>query len=152
MRSSLLKLSSLLLALICGLAQASDLILVRATDLQALGKEKQGDVIVLMVSQPSCAYCVKVKEDYLEPLLKTANAPAVEVVSLGTSHSFIGFDGQPTTAEALTRELNANFTPTLLFVDSQGKPLHEPMVGLTTPEFYGYYLDEAIRLSRQQIQ
>ena len=152
MRSSLLKLSSLLLVIACAAVQASELTLNHASDLQALGKAQQGDVIVLMVSQPACGYCVKVKEDYLEPLLKTADAPAVEVVSLGTAHSFVGFDGKQTTAEALTRQLNAHFTPTLLFVDSQGNTLHEPMVGLTTPEFYGYYLDEAIRTSREKLQ
>ena len=43
-------------------------------------------------------------------------------------------------------------TPTLLFVDSQGRELAERMVGVTTLEFYGGYLDQAIDASSDKLR
>lgn len=150
MRSSLSKLASLSLLIFSSLSQAAAL--QDASDLHVLGEQNPKDVIVLMISQPGCSYCVKVKEDYLKPLVQTDGAPPVRVINLSTAHQFIGFDGAPTSAEQLTGVLNAQFTPTLLFFDALGHQLHEPIIGLTTPDFYGYYLDTAIELSRQRLK
>lgn len=150
MRSSLSKLFSLSLLMFSCLTRAAEL--QDATDLNALGDQYPKDVIVLMVSQPDCSFCVKVKEDYLKPLIQTDGAPPVRVINLKTAHQFVGFDGAQTSAEQFTGELNAQFTPTLLFFDAQGHQLHERIIGLTTPDFYGYYLDTAIESSRQQLK
>ncbi len=150
MRLNLLKLSSFLSALLfSSLLQATELDL--AKDLKALGESNPKEVIVLMVSRPDCGYCTRVKNDFLGPLLKTDNAPPVRVIRLDTMNEMVGFDGKSHTAEEIAESFNARFTPTILFVNHQGEVLHDPLIGLSTPDFYGYYLDEAIRLSRAQL-
>lgn len=142
------KLALLLLALN---AQAADT-LTDATNLQSLGAAHPNEVIVLMVSQENCGYCVRVKEDYLKPLLKSANHPPLRLLHLDKSSEVIDFDGTSRSGSLIASRLGGRFTPTLLFVDAKGNPVHEPIVGLTTPDYYGYYLDQAIADSRQRLK
>ena len=122
-----------------------------AANLKTLGAANPNEVIVLMVSQEHCGYCVRVKEDYLKPLLQTENAPPVRVLHLDKTDTLVDFDGQQRSGSLIASRLGGRFTPTLLFVDGQGQALHDPIVGLTTPEYYGYYLDEAIAKSRKKL-
>jgi hypothetical protein len=61
------------------------------------------------------------------------------------------FDGSPVRAAELADRYKVYVTPTLLFVDSQGRELAERMVGVTTLEFYGGYLDQALEASRSKL-
>lgn len=150
MLSSLLKLSNaLVLCLSLSAFAAEDL--SSATDLQQLGSNHPQEVLLLMVSQEDCGYCVRVKQDYLLPLIAAEGHPPVRVLHLHQQHKVIDFDGQTRDADEIASRLGSRFTPTLLFVDSKGKVLHDPIIGLSTPEFYGFYLDEAIRQARLQI-
>ena len=56
-----------------------------------------------------------------------------------------GFDGRATTHAALAARYGVTLTPTVLVVDGAGAPLAEPVVGLLTADFYGAYLEEALR-------
>ncbi|MEJ2655267.1 MAG: hypothetical protein P8Z69_08205, partial [Acidihalobacter sp.] len=42
------------------------------------------------------------------------------------------------------RRYHVSFTPTVLLLDAKGRLLAKPLVGLTTEDFYGAFLDEAI--------
>ncbi len=140
--------SALLLSLGLALSAQAEVKLETATDLQALGKANPNEVIVLMVSQDGCAFCVTVKEDFLKPLLQTNNAPPVQVLDLSNPTPVINFDGSTGSAEQVAKSLGGRFTPTILFVDSQGETRAKKIVGVNTPEFYGYYIDEAIKSAR----
>jgi hypothetical protein len=52
-------------------------------------------------------------------------------------------DGNISTRDFL-RGYDAGFTPTVLFLDADKNQLIEKMVGLTTPDYYGYYLEKSI--------
>lgn len=149
MRASLLKLSNIFLLLFALNAQAAEL--TDATDLKQLGADNPKEVLVLMISQANCGFCVRVKEDYLKPLMKSANHPPLRILHLDRSNQVIDFDGELRSGSIIASRLGGRFTPTLLFVDGQGNPVHEPIVGLTTPEYYGYYLDEAIADARKRL-
>ncbi len=41
-------------------------------------------------------------------------------------------------------DYDATFTPTILFLDGEKHQLVEKIVGLTTADFYGFYLEKAI--------
>lgn len=147
---SLSRLSSLLLLLFSINSQAAEG-LTDAADLQSLGASNPQEVIVLMISQDNCGYCVRVKEDYLKPMLASGAHPPIRVLHLGKSQQVIDFDGETRSSDSIAKRLGGRFTPTLLFVDAKGNTLHDPIVGLTTPDFYSYYLDEAIADSRKRI-
>lgn len=62
------------------------------------------------------------------------------------------FDGQMITTEALARRYRASFAPTVVFLDYQGKELVERLIGITTRDFYGGFLDEAIEQASQRLR
>jgi len=148
---SLLKLSSLLVLLFSLNSSAAES-LTDAADLQRLGAANPQEVILLMISQDNCGYCVRVKEDYLKPMLTNASHPPIRVLHLGKHQQVVDFDGQMRSSDSIASRLGGRFTPTLLFVDAKGNTVHDPIVGLTTPDFYGYYLDEAIAAARKKIK
>lgn len=140
--------SALLLSLSLVISAQAEVKLETATDLQSLGKANPNEVIVLLVSQDGCAFCVTVKEDFLKPLLQTADAPPIQVLDLSNPTPVINFDGSTGSAEQVAKSLGGRFTPTILFVDGKGETRAKKIVGVNTPEFYGFYIDEAIKSAR----
>jgi thioredoxin-related protein len=63
-----------------------------------------------------------------------------------------GFDGVMTTHRDLSRKYGVRHVPTVIVVDSRGKPLAEPVVGLNSVDFYGLYLEQAIDTARSKLQ
>ena len=61
------------------------------------------------------------------------------------------FDGKPTTVAAQVKAWNATFTPTVLFLGSQGQELAERLVGIAVPDFYGAYLDQRLVTARKAL-
>lgn len=53
------------------------------------------------------------------------------------------FDGRPTTTSRVATRHGDRPAPTVL-LDGKGRMLSKPVVGLTTVDYYGMYLDEAI--------
>lgn len=151
MLSTLSKIFSGCLILLSVTIQAADGELQEASDLRSLAQEHPNEVFVLMVSQDHCAFCVTVKEDFLKPLIKADNAPPVRIINLSAGKGIIDFKGQERNADSLARELGGRFTPTLLFVDGQGRTVSKKIVGLNTPEYYGFYIDKAIEEGRGRL-
>ena len=52
---------------------------------------------------------------------------------------------------ALAARWQARFTPTVLFLDAQGRELAGRLVGVAVPDFYGAYLDQALAEARHQL-
>ena len=64
----------------------------------------------------------------------------------------VDFKGDATTHRKLAATYRVKLTPTIWFVDGDGNVLHKPIVGLTTPDYYGYYLDRAIEESLKKVR
>ena len=54
------------------------------------------------------------------------------------------FQGRSRSAADFARSYGVSLTPTLLFLDPQGKELTPRIVGVNTLEMFGLYLDAAI--------
>jgi hypothetical protein len=57
------------------------------------------------------------------------------------------FDGKLITVDEFTDRYNISVTPTVVFLDGSGAQLAPKRVGLSTPDFYGGYLDQSIDLA-----
>ena len=62
------------------------------------------------------------------------------------------FDGTLTTHAEFARRYAIKIVPTVIVVDSHGKPLADPLVGLNVPEFSNLYLEQAIDAARVQLR
>jgi hypothetical protein len=65
-------------------------------------------------------------------------------VSLDRVEPMTGFDNSQVTAKAFGEFYNAGITPTLLFLDSEGREIGKRLVGISNLELYGYYLQKSI--------
>ena len=140
-------------AVAASLAHAKDTALPIPASLPqaALRAKAQGQPLVLLISLPGCVYCELVRRSYLMPLLPNAGLQAWQLNITDRSAPLIGFDGKPTTAERQAKAWKATFTPTVLFLGSQGQELAERLVGIAVPDFYGAYLEQRLATARKAL-
>ncbi|RMG30258.1 MAG: hypothetical protein D6721_04240 [Gammaproteobacteria bacterium] len=128
----------------------------RVQDLQALGREARarGLPILLAFMASDCAYCETVEEDFLVPMLISGDYDdrvLIRKVVIDGNAWLRDFDGRRIDPEDLARRYGVRMTPTLLFLDPGGREIAERMVGLTTPDFYGGYIDAGIAQARRHL-
>ncbi len=119
-----------------------------ANNLSEIGRvSRQQDIpVVVFVSRDACPYCRTLRDTILRPML-TANkfehrAILVEL-SLDRSETLTGFENKQMTAAAFGQHYQAEITPTLLFLDSNGREVSKRIVGISNLEFYGHYLQKS---------
>ena len=118
-------------------------------DLQADARlaASSGRPILLMVSQAHCPYCDLMKREVLHPMTLGGDyleRILIREILIDSTAKIIDFQGRRSSAAAFARGYGANFTPTLLFLDPQGRELTERIVGINTVELFSFYLDAAI--------
>jgi thioredoxin-related protein len=131
------------------LATATGWALEPARDLAADGAEsaRRGVPVLLVMTRVDCEYCAALKREVLEPLRLSGDAPRrvlIREVDVDSSAQITGFDGSKASGWSLADGYDALFTPTVLLVGPDGRELTDRILGLNTPEMYGWYLDRAI--------
>ncbi len=104
--------------------------------------------LVLMVFIDNCAFCDLVRTNYLGPLHRRGELHAVQIDMLDRRTALQDFQGQSSTARALTRQWGVRIAPTLLFFDTEGREVAPRLEGMAVPEFYGAYLDQRLAQAR----
>lgn len=126
-------------------------------DLQADGQrsEQRSLPIMLVFTAPGCSYCKLLKRDFLKPMLRSgdyANKVLIREVKIEAGQSVVDFAGKSVSTSALAQRYHVRVTPTVLFLDGQGRELAKPMVGINSVDFYGSYLDQSIDVARSKLQ
>ena len=122
-------------------------------EISALSKQKQIP-IVIMVDQEDCPYCDKVESEFFAAILagkEFDDKAIIGKMSLDDGHYVVTETNEKMPSREFLHAFAADFTPTILFLDSEANELVEKMVGLSTPDYYGYYLEKAIKLSYQRL-
>ena len=119
------------------------------TDLRAdaVLAQRQRIPILIAFFASYCEWCERVEQEFLRPMLLSGDyTDKVIIRKLDTDGygKIIGLDGKAVAPGQFSYQHDAYLTPTLIFVDHRGRELSERMIGLTTPEMYGGYLDNAI--------
>lgn len=125
--------------------------LAEATDLAADARQAAalGVPLVLLYSRDDCSWCEKLRREYLAPLARDPAAPAlVRELHMDRATPLVDFAGRRTTSADFSKQMQAQFAPTVMFHGPQGTALAEPIVGFRLADFYGAYLDRAIEESR----
>ncbi len=111
-----------------------------------LAQQRQLPILVMFYSE-YCHYCTRVEEEFLEPMLISGDYTdkvIIRRVDMDNHRRLIDFDGSPISVSDFTARYQVRVTPTLIYVDSEGRQVAKKMVGLTTPDFYGGYIDSRI--------
>ena len=120
-----------------------------AGDLTADGAAAKGRQvpILLFFNRVGCPYCERALREYLTPMQRDpayADRVLFRQVEIDKSKRLVDFGGRGTTHSEFAARYKIRLTPTIWFVDGDGKVLAEPIVGLPTIDFYGAYLDQRI--------
>jgi hypothetical protein len=87
---------------------------------------RSGKALVVLVNLEGCPYCHAVRRAYLAPLRE---------------------QGQPVVQVELKdmRQMGIRMAPTVLFLGPGGREVAPRLVGYSSPDFYGAYLDERVQ-------
>ncbi len=107
------------------------------------------DKPVIMITEISnCPFCVRVKNEFLGPISRSqefAEHVSIVTINLESRASMIDFSGAKTTHDKWADSMKVDFSPTVLVLHPRtGERLAEDLVGLATPDFYGFYLEKNI--------
>ena len=103
--------------------------------------------IVLLVEQSGCRYCEIVSEEFLHPLQNSKRFRDKAIfrrISLDSGETITSLDETDITTAAFCDDYGAKFTPTVLFLDGDGKTLTPKILGMSSRDFYGYELERSI--------
>lgn len=109
--------------------------------------------VVVMVDQEDCPYCRQVESEFFAAIFaggEYENRVIFGKISIDAGEMISSTQGLISTRDFL-RGYDAGFTPTILFLDADKNQLTEKIVGLTTPDFYGFYLENAIRAAIKKL-
>jgi thioredoxin-related protein len=145
-----------LLLLLAGTLQADNRVSV-ADDLQQVGRQAQARQlpILLAFSADDCSYCELLEEDFLQPMLLGGEYKDLTIIRkliLDNGSSVRDFFGKSMAATQLSGHYRVFVTPTILFVDGNGRELAERIIGINTPELFGGYLDACVETALASIR
>ena len=125
-------------------------------DLAALGRtaERRRLPIVLLVSRSDCSYCMVIKDEVLNPMMKSREYDDLALIGelmLDAAEPLRWFDGEPGIRAELASRFAADVTPTLLFLGPDGAELAPRIRGINTVELFGFYVDRAIGTARTRM-
>ena len=109
---------------------------------------RQQDIpAIVFVSRDACPYCRTLRNKILKPMLaadKFEHKAMLIEVSLDRSTPLTDFENRQVTAKVFGQSYNAEITPTLLFLDSDGHEIGKRIIGISNLELYGHYLHKSI--------
>lgn len=111
--------------------------------------------IVLFFYSRSCPFCREVEEMYLKPLQKeNSQRPRflLRRVEIDALRPLVSFTGSKTDFRQFAQEHKVTLVPHLRFVGPDGERLAPDLVGLSSRDFYGGYLDDSIAHARAKLR
>ncbi|MBV0931980.1 thioredoxin domain-containing protein [Marinobacterium weihaiense] len=102
-------------------------------------------VLVMLFSQPDCRYCDLVREEFLLPLQSQQRTDlAIRELKVPSDTEVRNATQQLVTPGTFAKQYAIAFYPSVLVISPDGTPLGEPLIGISSRDFYGFYLDQAI--------
>ena len=125
-------------------------------DLAALGRtaRRRRLPIVLLVSRSDCSYCALLKDEVLNPMVKSReyeDQALLGELMLDSEEPLRGFQGGHELRDDVAARFDTDLTPTLLFLAPDGSELAPRILGVNTLELFGFYLDRAIASARVRL-
>lgn len=127
-----------------------DVKLARFRDFHRLARDArlEGRLLVVLVSQVDCPYCELIKREIIHPMIKGRDFEGeilLGEIMIDDWEWLVDFDGNRVAAADFAHAYGVVVTPTLLFLDANGRELAKQMVGINTVEMYFYYVSESIK-------
>jgi thioredoxin-related protein len=138
----------------CGHAFADDedlpyVEIKKAKDLSSLAEQARESkkIIMLEVSSSDCSYCRLLEEEIIKPMIRSGDykdSVLIRQLETDSFYTIKDFTGDETTSAGLAQSYKVKLTPTLLFLDADGKEVSERIRGVYSLDFFGGYVDDAL--------
>lgn len=144
----------LLAAMVAGTAAAAALAdtplpPVRNLEQSALQAASRHQPLIVMFSLPNCPYCERLRRTQYRFLAR--DGYMVQQIEITDRKPVTGFDGRPTSGVELARKFGIKLAPTVLFFGPGGKEIGERIVGAPTEDFYGAFVERALKESSKAL-
>jgi len=130
--------------------------LTRPVDLRqeaALMRQHRVPMMVLF-SQAHCSWCEKARAQYIGPMSVQppwSDRALYRQIDLDSDAPLVGFDGKAQTHRSFARAAGVFVTPTVMMYAPDGRSLVPAIVGVSLPDFYGQYLEQAIEVAQGKL-
>ena len=117
---------------------------------------RDGVVVVAMFTLPGCPFCAAIRRDQMRHLAREQVDRRLRLVEydLSDRKPFSGSGARadsPASPAALAAALGIRLAPTVVFLGPDGSELAERLVGYSSPDFYGAYLEQRIAQARSRL-
>ncbi len=117
-------------------------------------QQKKG--LLLMLHAEGCSFCEALEEDLLYPMVISKDYDKtifIRKLQIDSGVPVIGFSGKKVDPEEFAKSFGDDFilTPTLMFLDANGKEAAEKLIGYNTPSLYGGYVEAQLANMRKVI-
>lgn len=145
-----------LLCLYLPAALADDDQLPMAQDLLQESRDAacKGQPYIVMFGSSTCPYCSVVRSLYLAPLQNDPRYPGLVIREMETDSNqrVKDFSGDLQSMSKLAASYGVSLVPQVMVFTADGVQVGKSLIGITTEDFYGYYLDEAIQAGIQAVR
>lgn len=144
-------------ALLCGLlpfdvlaAPLSEIPAARSLKDEIAAAIKMRSPLIVFVSLDNCPFCKIARNNYLLPLM---NEQSISIVQINFRHTspVVDWQGKTMSQDQLIRAWGIKVAPTVVFLGKDGNEVASRLVGGSTSDFYGSYLEERIRIALIEI-
>jgi thioredoxin-related protein len=100
---------------------------------------QQHSPILVVISADTCGYCVKLKQEVIEPLSNDPNEGhrlLIREFDINAGGKLTDFNGESIRSRHFKKRYGIFATPTLLILDADGQLLTDPLVGYNTANEY----------------
>jgi thioredoxin-related protein len=152
LRSARGMLMRLILACACIVSAAHAAPLPVVSDLEVAAKiaREQSAPVFVAFTLKRCPYCNTARREYWAPMngAEQWRGKVVMVeLELDGAIALRDFDGKATTPRDFAKRFSIRSVPTVIVFDTLGVPAAAPVIGLSSGDFYGAYLEQAIDAS-----
>jgi thioredoxin-related protein len=128
-----------------------------AKDFEAEAKlaRAKGLPILLMVGSETCTYCEFIDKHFLKPMIISGHYKdrvLIRKLYMDSLDNIRDFAGKPVGAEDFAARFRVKLTPTVLYLGPDGEELAPRMIGISSPDYYGAYLDEHIDAATEKLR
>lgn len=110
-----------------------------------------GNPLVVLVSLDGCPFCKMAREHYLAPLRAQDGLPVVQV-DMHSSAALQDFKGTAQSHEQMVRAWQIRIAPSVLFFGADGAELAPRLIGASSTDYYGSYLEQRLSQARAAIK
>jgi thioredoxin-related protein len=115
---------------------------------------RDGKIILLEMSATYCGYCRTLEAEIIKPMLRSGDYEQnvmIRRLHIDGYYPMKDIDGKMSSPAEIANQLNIFVTPTLLFLDGNGREASKRIIGVNTLEFYGGYVDMALEEGLQTL-